>query len=95
MPSKHTVVVSLDAETEEILNNLGENRSKWIRDAIKWRHTSDFEVVQSLAEARSRRIETMLRAIRLVIAHHDNLGTVETHGHRAADAINALRELDY
>ncbi len=48
MPSKHTVVVSLDAETEAIVKALGGNRSEWIRDAIKWRHGpgADLEVME-------------------------------------------------
>lgn len=60
MPSKHTVVVSLDAETETIVNDLGGNRSQWIRDAIKWRHGpgADLEVLEALAEARKRQIKT-------------------------------------
>ena len=60
MPSKHTVVVSLDPETELIVNNLGGNRSQWIRDAIKWRHGpgADLEVMEALADARKRQIVT-------------------------------------
>jgi len=63
MPSKHTVVVSLDDETERIVNDLGGNRSAWIRDAIKWRHGpgADLEVMIALAEARKRQINTVTR----------------------------------
>ena len=92
MPSKHTVVVSLDAETEMIVNNLGGNRSKWIREAIKWRHTSDVEILQALADARGRRIEHLLRAIRKTyyMAEQGLLGS-----HIDADVIAELKELDY
>lgn len=60
MPSKHTVVVSLDAETELIVNALGGNRSEWIRDAIKWRHGpgGELETMEALAEARKRQVKT-------------------------------------
>jgi hypothetical protein len=59
MPSKHTVVVSLDAETEQIVNELGGNRSQWIRDAIKWRHGpgGELETMEALAEARKRQVK--------------------------------------
>ena len=58
MPSKHTVVVSLDDETEKIVKDLGGNRSQWIRDAIKWRHGpgGDLESMTALAEARKRQV---------------------------------------
>lgn len=92
MPSKHTVVVSLDAETEMIVNSLGGNRSKWIRDAITWRHTSDVEVLQALADARGRRIEHLLRTIRktYTMAEQGLLGS-----HINQDVITELKELDY
>lgn len=69
MPSKHTVVVSLDAETEVIVNNLGGNRSEWIRDAIKWRHGpgADLEVMEALAEARKRQINTVAKHMRYLV----------------------------
>ena len=67
MPSKHTVVVSLDAETERIVNELAGNRSQWIRDAIKWRHTSDIEVLQALADARQRKVKTAARHMRYLV----------------------------
>jgi predicted DNA-binding protein len=94
MPSKHTVVVSLDDETDQILKGLDSrtNRSEWIREAIKWRHTSDVEILQALADARSRRIEHMLRTIRRVyyMAEEGLLGS-----HLDMDAIKQLKELDY
>ena len=63
MPSKHTVVVSLDAETEKIVKDLGGNRSQWIRDAIKWRHGpgGDLETMEALAEARKRQLNVAVR----------------------------------
>lgn len=69
MPSKHTVVVSLDAETEMIVNNLGGNRSQWIRDAIKWRHGpgADFEVMQALADARKRQVNHAAEHMRRLV----------------------------
>lgn len=94
MPSKHTVVVSLDLETERIVNELGGNRSQWIRDAIKWRHTSDVEVLQALADARGRRIEHMLRHVRKV-AYMSSTGTIEAHGKMAENALRDLAECDY
>lgn len=69
MPSKHTVVVSLDAETEAIVKALGGNRSEWIRDAIKWRHGpgADLEVMEALAEARKRQLNVVERNMRHLI----------------------------
>ena len=65
MPSKHTVVVSLDEETEKILDEVGGNRSEWIREAIRQRvaPAGDAELLQALCDARQRRIETLRRAI--------------------------------
>jgi len=94
MPSKHTVVVSLDDETERIVNELGGNRSKWIRDAIKWRNTGDYEVLQALADARGRRIEHMLRVIRK-INYIMSTGAGEAHTQYATKAFMELEELDY
>lgn len=69
MPSKHTVVVSLDSETERIVNNLGGNRSEWIRDAIKWRHGpgADLETMEALAEARKRQLNVVERHVRQLV----------------------------
>ena len=69
MPSKHTVVVSLDPETELIVNNLGGNRSQWIREAIKWRHGpgADLEVMEALAEARKRQIGVAQRNMQQLV----------------------------
>lgn len=94
MPSKHTVVVSLDAETETIVNNLGGNRSQWIREAIKWRHTSDIEILQALADARGRRVEHLLRHIRNVYYLADQ-GLLVPHGKHAVKIVKELKELDY
>ena len=65
MPSKHTVVVSLDEETEKILNEVGGNRSEWIREAIRRRvaPAGDAELLQALADARGRRIDSLRRAL--------------------------------
>lgn len=94
MPSKHTVVVSLDEETERIVNELGGNRSRWIRDAIKWRNTGDYEVLQALADARGRRIEHILRVIRK-INYIMSTGAAEAHTQYATKAFMELEELDY
>ena len=69
MPSKHTVVVSLDAETEKIVKDLGGNRSQWIRDAIKWRHGpgADLETMEALAEARKRQLNVVDRHMRNLV----------------------------
>jgi len=94
MPSKHTVVVSLDDKTVQIVDDLGGNRSKWIREAILWRHTSDVEVLQALAEARSRRIQHLLQCIRKV-GYMMDTGTIQCHGTMAEKAYAELKELDY
>jgi len=96
MPSKHTVVVSLDVETEQILKNLGDgrNRSAWIREAIIWRHTSDVEVLQALCDARSRKIEHLLRTIRKV-GYMMDVGTIQCHGRMAEKAYEELKGLYY
>lgn len=69
MPSKHTVVVSLDAETEAIVKALGGNRSEWIRDAIKWRHGpgADLEVMEALADARKRQLNIVEKHMKNLI----------------------------
>lgn len=65
MPSKHTVVVSLDEETEKILDEVGGNRSEWIREAIRQRvaPAGDAELLQALVDARGLRIDNLRRAI--------------------------------
>ena len=69
MPSKHTVVVSLDAETERIVNNLGGNRSEWIRDAIRYRHGPglDYEAMEALADARRRNLHNVTRILHKLV----------------------------
>jgi hypothetical protein len=92
MPSKHTVVVSLDDKTVQIVDDLGGNRSKWIREAILWRHTSDVEVLQALADARGRRIQHLLKAIRTTYQMADQ-GLLGSYINQTA--INHLKECDY
>lgn len=76
MPSKHTVVVSLDAETERIVNNLGGNRSEWIRDAIRYRHGPglDYEAMEALADARRRNLHNVTRILHKLVACVEEFG---------------------
>jgi hypothetical protein len=69
MPSKHTVVVSLDQETEKILENIDGNRSEWIRDAIRARVAppAESEIIQALADARKRRIRHLEQCLRRIV----------------------------
>ncbi|WP_438995705.1 hypothetical protein [Poseidonia sp.] len=92
MPSKHTVVVSLDDKTVQIVEDLGGNRSKWIREAILWRHTSDVEVLQALADARARRIQHLLKAIRTTYEMADR-GLLGSYINQTV--IDHLKECDY
>ena len=76
MPSKHTVVVSLDAETERIVNNLGGNRSEWIRDAIRYRHGPglDYEAMEALADARRRNLHNVTRILHKLVMCVEEFG---------------------
>ena len=76
MPSKHTVVVSLDAETERIVNDLGGNRSQWIRDAIRYRHGPgrDYEAMEALADARRRNLHNVTRILFKLVSCVEEFG---------------------
>jgi len=75
MPSKHTVVVSLDEETEKILQDVGGNRSEWIREAIRMRVAppGEIELMEALAEARGRRVANLTRTIERLLYCLDEL----------------------
>ena len=91
MPSKHTVVVSLDEETEKILDNLSGNRSEWIREAIRLRAMpeSEVEILEALCEARAKRVRWLSRIGRRVVKLLEVEDTSQ-FAPRTHDAINEL-----
>ena len=86
-------MVSLDAETEKIVKDLGGNRSQWIRDAIKWRHGpgGDLETMEALAEARKRQLNVIERHVRQLVWCLDQLEAYE-RSPVTKDAIKACEE---
>ena len=91
MPSKHTVVVSLDPETEAIVKALGGNRSQWIREAVKWRHANDYEIMVALAEARQRQVNTAARHMRYLV---QSLRNFEMENDLTLNTLDCIKECE-
>ena len=82
MPSRNTVVISLDQETNDILNEVGRgargsntNVSAWVRRAIVAyaQPIGEAEQLSLLAEARYKQIKTLKTEVKTLILLLDTL----------------------
>lgn len=93
MPSRKTQVISLDAETENILLEREKNKdnvSEYVRNAIKQYAAgpTDVELLEALSDARKRRVDHLVACIKGFLDAVDS----DPRGVLTAAHINTLRK---